>query len=114
MNSETVICLLVAGIFLFFAIIFAILKEKVTTLITAFNTMPRHEQEKYNKLKISESYRNSFLIWATCFFVGAVLSYFMGGYIIIPTFAVWLLILLKDYRKKYNGNPQKAFEKYLL
>lgn len=98
------------GLFLIFAIVFALLKENGAALISGFNALPKQEREKYNQLKMSKDMRNSFFIWFAIFAIGAILSYFISSYIAIISFIVWLILFFKDV----HLDTGKAFEKYRL
>lgn len=110
MNLGVITCLLMGGIFLMFAIIFALLKEKGAVLISGFNSLPKQEREKYNQLKMSKDMRNSCFIWFVIFAIGAILSYFISSYIAIISFVVWMILFFKDV----HLNTEKAFGKYRL
>lgn len=110
MNIGFTVCLVMGGLFLIFAITFALLKENGAMLISGFNTLPKQEREKYNQLKMSKDLRRSFLIWSAVFAIGAILSYFISSYIALASFIVWLILFFKDV----HIDTEKAFGKYRL
>lgn len=110
MNIGTITCIMMAGIFLILAIIFALLKEKGVMLISGFNTLPKEEREKYDKLEMSKDMRNLLFIWCIIFVIGGVLSYFVSEYITIISFVVWLVFFFREV----HFDTEKAFRKYKL
>lgn len=97
-------------LFLLFALIFTILKEKSAILISGFNTMPKEKRELYDKEKLSKDQRNAFLIWAVIQGTGAILAYSLSQYIAIVAFVIWLIVFFKDVHLDEN----KAFDKYKI
>lgn len=110
MNIGAITCVLMAGIFFAFAIIFTLLKEKGAILISGFNSLSKEQRKKYDELKMSKDMRNSLFIWSAIFVVGGILSYFFSTYIAIVSFAVWLILFFKEV----HFDAQKAFGKYRL
>lgn len=108
MNRGFFACALSGLLFLLFALIFTVLKEKVAILISGFNTLPKQERILYDKEKMSRDQRNAFLIWAVIMGLGAVLSCSISKYMAVAAFAVWLLLFLKDV----HLDEEKAFGKY--
>jgi hypothetical protein len=97
-------------VFLLFALLFTLLKEKGAMLISGFNTLPQKERALYDAAKLSRDQRNAFLLWALIFGVGAVLAYFLTQYLAIAAFAVWLVVFFRDV----HLDAGKAFAKYKL
>ena len=110
MNIGLVTCLVMGGMFLFFAIVFALFKEKGAILISGFNSIPKQEREKYNQVKMCKDMRNSFLIWFAVFAIGALLSFYISSYVCIGSFIIWLILFFKDV----HLDIEKAFGKYKL
>lgn len=110
MNIGCILCGILCMMFVLFALLFTILKEKGAMLISGFNTMPREKRELYDKTKMSTDQRNAFLIWAKILGTGAVLSYCVTKYMAIIVFALWLVVFFKDV----HLDAEKAFEKYKL
>lgn len=108
MNRGFFACALSCLLFLLFAFIFTVLKEKAAILISGFNTLPKQERALYDKEKMSRDQRNAFLIWAVIMGLGAVLSYFISKYMATAAFGIWLCVLLKDV----HLDEEKAFGKY--
>ena len=108
MNIGTMTCIIMAGFFLIFAIIFALLKEKGAMLISGFNTLPKEQREKYDKLSMSKDMRNLCFVWCILFVVGGVLSYIVSKYVTIIAFVIWLFFFIREV----HFDPEKAFGKY--
>jgi hypothetical protein len=103
-------CGMLCAVFLLFALLFTLLKEKGAMLISGFNTLPQKERALYDAAKLSRDQRNAFLLWALIFGVGAVLAYFLTQYLAIAAFAVWLVVFFRDV----HLDAGKAFAKYKL
>lgn len=110
MNMEAMICLILAVFFGIISVIFALLKEKGAILISGFNTMPKEEQEKHDKKKMSIDMRNSLFLWTTILFSGAIFGYFISKYCAIIVIVIWLIVFFKDV----HIDAEKAFEKYRI
>ena len=108
MSIATITCIVFACIFLLLAILFALLKEKGAILISGFNSLPKEERIKYNRLRMSEDIRNSLFIWFFIFAIGAVLTEFLSEYFVALAFIVWGVLFFKEVHLDTN----KAFEKY--
>lgn len=110
MNIGLVACLAMGGMFLIFAIVFALLKEKGAALISGFNSISKQERENYNQAKMSKDMRNSFLLWFAIFAVGGISSYLLSPYIAIVSFVLWFILFFKDV----HFDTEKAFGRYRL
>ena len=110
MNIGLISCLIMGGLFLIVASIFALLKEKGAILISGFNSLSKKEREKYNQKKISQDMRNSLFLWRLVFLIGAVLCYFISQYTAIVAFIVWIILFFRDV----HFDTEKAFAKYRL
>lgn len=110
MKIAAITCALLACIFFILSAIFALLKEKGAILISGFNTLPKEEQLKYNRLKMSTDMRNSFFLWFLLFAVGGVLSYFVSTNFAVIAFILWLILFFKEV----HFDTEKAFDKYKL
>lgn len=108
MSAGTMACLLMAGIFLILAMIFALLKEKGAMLISGFNTLPKAQRETYDQLRLSQDTRNTLLLWTGIFVVGGVCAHFLSQYAAIITFILWFILFFRDF----HFDARKAFEKY--
>jgi hypothetical protein len=109
-NMGTIMCGMLCAVFLLFALLFAILKEKGAMLVSGFNTMPKEERALYDTAKLSQDQRNAFLVWAAIFGVGAVLSYCLTQYLAIVAVVVWLVVFFKEV----HLDAEKAFGKYKM
>ena len=96
--------------FVMIGVFFAIFKEKAAKFVSGFNSLPKGEQELYDKAHISRDIRNQCFTWVGIMLIGAVLSYFLTLYMAIPAFIIWLVLLFKEV----HFDTHKAFEKYLL
>ena len=110
MNTGTLVCIIMGAPFAFSAILFALLKEKATMLMSGFNTLPKEERDQYDKAKLSINRRNAFFIWAVIFAVGAIASSFITPYAAIIAFVAWIILFSRDV----HFDPEKAFEKFKL
>jgi hypothetical protein len=106
----SIMCGSLCLVFLLFAVLFTILKEKGAMLVSGFNTMPKEERALYDAAKLSKDQRNAFLLWAIILGVGAVLAYCLTQYIAILAFVVWLVVFFKDV----HLDSEKAFGKYKI
>lgn len=110
MNIGLIACLVMGGMFLILAIVFALLKEKGAVLISGFNSMSKQERENYNQSQMSKDMRNSFLIWFAIFAIGAILSYFLSPFFSIISFVLWFILFFRDV----HFDKEKAFGRYRL
>jgi hypothetical protein len=108
MNTGVICCLIMGGLFLVLAAVFALMKEKGAVLISGFNSLPRQEREQYDCVRMSKDMRNSLLIWTAVFAAGALLCYCVSPYIAIVAFVVWGILFFKDV----HFDSDKAFGKY--
>lgn len=108
MNIGCISCIIMSVIFLIFALIFTLLKEKGAMLISGFNTLPKEERELYDQKKLSLDQRNDFLIWAGILSCGALLSCFIYDHLSYVALIVWLLMFFKGV----HIDTEKAFGKY--
>ena len=110
MNFGFYACLILAIIFGILTFVFFLLKEKGAMLISGFNSLSKHEQELYDKEKLSKDQRNSMFIWTLIMCVGALFSYFISQYFAIIAFVIWLIEFFKDV----HFDTDKAFGKYKI
>lgn len=110
MNIGVWMCGILVVPFLIIGILFAIFKEKAAKFVSGFNSLPKEEQELYDKAYISRDMRNQCFTWSAVMFIGAVLSYFVTSYMAIPAFIIWGIMFFKEV----HLDTRKAFEKYLL
>jgi hypothetical protein len=103
-------CGILCAVFLLFALLFTLLKEKGAMLVSGFNSMPKEERALYDTERLSKDQRNAFLLWAFIFGVGAVLSYCFTQYVAILAVVVWLILFFKDV----HLDSEKAFGKYKI
>ncbi len=101
---------LIGLIFLIFAILFAVRKEKACKLIGGFNFFTEAQQAQYDKARLAHDYFKLFRLTAIVVFIGAALCLFLGWPVFIATIAAMLFLVFRDF----HINPEKAFEKYKL
>lgn len=98
-----------AGVgFAVIGLLFAIFKEKSAKLVSGFNTIPRQEQDLYDKAYIARDMRNSCFLWTAVMLAGAVGSQFVSGYFAVAAYIVWIILFFRDV----HLDARKAFEKY--
>lgn len=108
MNIGALTCLLMSCIFGLMAVVFAVLGEKGAILISGFNTLPKAEQEKYDKEKMSADQRNQCLTWAGIMAAGALGAWLVSQYAAPAAGIIWLVVFFKNV----HLYADKAFEKY--
>ncbi len=110
MNIGFYACLILAIIFGILTLVFFLLKEKGTKLISGFNSLHKCEQELYDIEKMSKDQRKSMFIWTIIMCVGALFSLFISQYLAIIAFVVWLIVFFRDV----HFDTDKAFGKYKI
>lgn len=109
MNIGFWMCVVLAIPFGIIGVVFAVLKEKGAKLVSGFNSLPKEEQEKYDKTRISRDLRDQSFLWAAIMLIGALLSFILTPYMAIPAYFIWLVLFFKEV----HLDARKAFEKYL-
>lgn len=110
MNIGLWLCGFFVILFVIIGVLFAIFKENAARFVSGFNSLPKGEQELYDKAHISRDIRNQCFTWAGIMLIGAASSYFLTPYMSIPAFIIWLVLFFKEV----HFDNHKAFEKYLL
>ena len=111
MNVALALCLSFMGlVFLIFAIVFALKKEKACKLIGGFNFFTEAQQAKYDKARLARDYCRQFKQLTAVVLIGAGLSLFLGWWAFGAAIAVLLFLLFRGF----HVDPEKAFEKYKL
>ena len=110
MNAGFCICVLLAVLFLILGLVFVLLKEKAALLVSGFNTLPKYEQNRYDKARLSRDMSRQFFLWAGILAIGALLSAWLSPYFAIPAAGAWLMLLFKNV----SLDEKKAFEKYRI
>ena len=110
MNTGVLICIIFGVLFAILAILFALLKGKATMLISGFNTLPKEERNKYDKVRLSMDRRNAFFIWTVIFAIAAIASFFITPYAAVIAVVVWAVLFFKDL----HLDAKKAFMKFKL
>ncbi|MBR5110975.1 MAG: DUF3784 domain-containing protein [Clostridia bacterium] len=101
---------LMGAIFLIFAVIFAVKKEKACKLISGFNFFTEAQQAKYDRARIVRDYFKLFRILTAVMFIGAALCLWLGWWAYGASIAAMLFLLFRDF----HLDAEKAFEKYKL
>ncbi len=97
-------------IFLVFAIVFAVRKEKACNLIGGFGFFTEAQQAQYDKARLSRDYFKLFRTLTIVVFVGAALCLVLGWWAFAAAIVIMLILVFRDF----HINPEKAFEKYKL
>ena len=108
MNIGMIVCGVLCILFLIFALVFMLLKERAVMLISGFNTLSKATRDMYDTTRLSLDQRNQFLLWAVIFGIGCLLSYVISQDMAIMAFLVWLVFFFKDV----HLYADKAFAKY--
>ena len=103
-------CIILSIPFAFVGILFAAFKDKAAKYVSGFNSLPKKEQELYDKARISRDIRNQCFTWSVIMLIGSVLSFFITPSMAIPAYIIWLVLFFKDV----HFDSRKAFEKYLI
>ena len=98
------------GLFLIFAIVFAVKKEKACRLIGGFNFFTEEQQSCYDKAAIAKDYQRLFTWWTVGAFLFAVLALWLSWWAMGAAFALFLFSLGKEM----HIDAEKAFEKYKI
>ncbi len=97
-------------IFLVFAIVFAVRKEKACNLIGGFSFFTEAQQAQYDKARLARDYFKLFRTLTIVVFVGAALCLVLGWWAFAAAIVIMLILVFRDF----HINPEKAFEKYKL
>ena len=100
----------VGVLFLVFAIVFAVKKEKACRLIGGFNFFTEEQQAKYDRAAIARDYRKLFTVWTVGAFIFAVLCLWFSWWAFVAAFVLFLFSIGKDM----HVYADKAFKKYLI
>ncbi len=101
--------IMLAVLFLLFALLFTLLGEKSANLISGFNMFTKEEREQYDQKRIVTDTRNSFLLWAGILAAGAALGMLFRDELAIAGIVVWVVVFFKDV----HLDAHKTYEKYL-
>lgn len=103
-------CIVLSPCFLIMGVLFAVFKDKAAKFISGFNSLPKKEQELYDKSSLSQAMRNSCFIWSSVMLIGALGSFFLTPYFAIFAYFIWGILFFKDV----HLDAHKAFDKYLI
>ncbi len=99
-----IFCLLFGGL----ALLFTCLGSKAAHLASGFDNLPKQEQDCYDTRRLSQDYRNQFLLWAAVFGVGGIVCWIFTPWLALPTFLLWLVLFFKGV----HLDEKKAFAPY--
>ncbi len=108
--SLAIVLAAAGAVFLVFAVIFAVRKEKACKLIGGFNYFTEEQQARYDKAAIARDYQKLFTLWTAGAFLFALLCLWLDWWAFGAAFILFLLSLGKDM----HIYADKAFEKYKL
>jgi hypothetical protein len=97
-------------LFLLFAVLFAMKKEKACGLIAGFNALTKQQQAQYDRAAIARDYKKLFILWTAAAFVCAGLCLILGWIAYIAFFA----LLLATAAPHMHLWAEKAFAKYKI
>lgn len=105
------ILLAAAGaLFLIFAVVFAVKKEKACRLIGGFNFFTEAQQARYDQSAIARDYQKLFTWWTVGAFLFAVLALWLSWWAIGAAFILFLISIGREM----HIDAEKAFEKYKI
>ena len=91
---------------LVFGIAFFLLKGRAALFVSGFNSLPKNEQERYDREALARDMGKSCFVWSLVMAAGCALSRFLSPYAAIAAFVVSLVLLFKDVRQ----DASKALE----
>ena len=97
-------------LFLIFAVIFAVKKEKACRLIGGFNFFTEEQQARYDKAAIARDYQKLFTGWSVGAFIFAVPCLWLEWW----AFGAAVILFLFSVFKDFHFDAEKAFEKYKI
>lgn len=110
MNIGFWMCIILVPCFLLMGLLFGIFKDKAAKFVSGFNSLPKEEQELYDKSSLSRDMQNSCFLWTSIMLIGALGSFFLTAYFAIIAYIVWGILFYKDV----HLDAHKAFDKYLI
>ncbi len=110
MNIGAITCFIMAGFFLALTIVFSVLKEKGTILISGFNTLPKEQQERYDKVRMSRDFRKYLVYNLLVLIICGLLSLFISGYFVFAAFGAFSVLFFMNV----HLDAKRAFDKYKL
>ena len=100
-----------AGVlFLIFAVVFAVRKEKACRLIGGFNFFTEAQQARYDQAAIARDHQKLFTGWAVGAFLFAALCLWLSWWAMGAAFLLFLISIGKEM----HLDAEKAFEKYKI
>ncbi len=97
-------------LFLIFAVVFAVKKEKACRLIGGFNFFTEAQQAKYDKAAIACDYQKLFTWWSASAFLFALLCLWFSWWALGAAFVLFMISVFRDF----HMDAEKAFEKYKI
>ncbi len=98
------------ALFLVFAVIFTVQKEKACRLIGGFNFFSQEQQARYDRAAIARDYKKLFAWWTAGAFLFAVLAFWFAWW----AFGAAAVLFLISIGKEMHIDAEKAFEKYMI
>ena len=108
--AQSLILAFTGLLFLVFAIIFAVKKEKACRLIGGFNFLTEEQQAQYDRPRIARDYRNLFFTLAAVMFLGALAAPWLHYWALGGAFGLMLVLIFRGWRPYAD----EAFAKYKL
>lgn len=102
-------CFVLVPCFVIPGLLFAVLKEKAAKFVSGFNTLPKAEQDLYDRAYLARDMRNDFFLWSLIMLIGALGSLFLTAYAAVLAYVLWLILFFKNV----HLDAHKAFAKYL-
>ena len=110
-GMDLAVILAAAGaLFLVFAIIFAVRKDKACKLVGGFNFFTKAQQARYDKAAIARDYQKLMTGWTIGAFLFAILCLWLDWWAFGAAFVLFLISLSKEM----HIDAEKAFEKYKI
>ncbi|UZP68963.1 DUF3784 domain-containing protein [Desulfovibrio mangrovi] len=108
MNIGTITCLAMAAPLAVCAILFTLLGEKSSMLISGFNTLSKEERAQYDRKALCKDVRNRLFLWTALLTAGALAAHLLHLYCGVAALVLWLILFLKGVR----ATPEAAFKQY--
>lgn len=107
-NNYVIVGIGMTIIFFIMGLIFAVMKEKASSLIAGYNFKSKEERKKYDEKKMSMDMRNFFFICSGIFVIGTVATYIWGANCFWISFIIFIVYFFRDV----HIDDEKAFGKY--
>lgn len=101
-------CLILMGVFLLLALLFALGGEKAANWLSGFSSLPEAEKARYDRKRMAREQRNAFLLWALIMLLGTAGCLWISEYAAFAAYGIWLALFFKDVHLDLD----KAYGKY--